>query len=182
MDLPLSARALAALDARLRATGAGRIRIVLVGASAGILTGQLPRGRTTVDCDVLSVAPAEAEAALLRAADAVAEELGLPPSWFNTDVQLLRHALPDGWEARCTVVHPGDALEVRAIGRIDLLCMKVYAGRAQDLEDLRSMSPTRDELRFASSYVETRRTRGEPDAHVADARAVIASLGGHHGR
>ncbi len=121
------------------------------------------------------------EGALLRAADEVSVRLGLPPTWLNTDVQLLRHALPDGWEARCATIHVGDALEVRAIGRIDLLCMKIYAGRPQDLEDLRSMSPTGDELGFARSYVEALRSRGEPDTHVADARAVIAFLGGADG-
>jgi hypothetical protein len=181
MDVSLSMRALVALDTWLRVEGAAGVRIVLVGASAGILTGQLPRGRTTVDCDVMTVLPPDAEGALLRAADEVSVRLGLPPTWLNTDVQLLRHALPDGWEARCAAIHVGDALEVLAIGRIDLVCMKIYAGRPQDLEDLRSMSPTGDELGFARSYVETLRSRGEPDTHVADARAVIAFLGGADG-
>ena len=161
---------------------AGPIDILVVGACAGILTGELPRGRTTIDCDVMVIAPVGAEADLLSASERVAQELGMPARWFNTDVQLLRHALPAAWEGRRVHVLHAGALHVHAIGRLDLLAMKVYAGRAQDLDDVRAMRPRPEELRFVAAYLDALAVAGEPAPHIADARTVLDALEGSHGR
>ena len=161
---------------------AGPIDILVVGACAGILTGELPRGRTTIDCDVMVIAPVGAEADLLSASERVAQELGMPARWFNTDVQRLRHALPAAWEGRRVHVLHAGALHVHAIGRLDLLAMKVYAGRAQDLDDVRAMRPSPDELRFVAAYLDALAVAGEPAPHIGDARTVLDALEGSHGR
>lgn len=72
-------------------------------------------------------------------------------------------------------------LHVHAIGRLDLLAMKAYAGRPQDIEDLRAMSPQPMELRFVEEFLATLAVAGEPDRHIADARAIIDALRGSHG-
>ena len=182
MDQSRSRQALVRLGEHLRDASAGPADILVVGACAGMLIGELPRGRTTLDCDVMVIAPIGAEADLLTASERVARELGMSAQWFNTDVQLLRHALPGGWEGRrLHVLHAG-TLHVHAIGRLDLLAMKVYAGRAQDLDDVRVMRPRTDELGFVAAYLDTLAAAGEPAAHIADARAVLDALGGSHGR
>lgn len=103
------------------------------------------------------IAPRETEDALLAAADDVAAELGLPACWFNTDVQLLIHALPMGWQDRRVLACASGRLRVDAIGRVDLLAMKVYAGRAQDLQDIRDMEPLLHELRVVASFIDLER-------------------------
>lgn len=182
MDEPQVVKALADLDGRARAMGLAAVDVLLVGASAGILTGQLPRHRTTTDCDVIEVRPAGAEEVLMAAAEAVAGERGLPRNWLNTDAQMLRHALPESWRDRAVTVFSGDAMRVMAIGRLDLVCMKIYAGRAQDLDDLRSMRPSSEELDLVDTYLERLAARGEPEAHLADAREVLASFRERHAR
>lgn len=81
-----------------------KIEILLVGGAAGMVTDVLPAGRTTSDCDVMVYMPQEALAAVEAAAGHVAEEMGLAAHWLNSDVQLRRDALPDGWESRRMLV------------------------------------------------------------------------------
>ena len=176
MDSSIVKRALQLLGERLLTRHDADVEVLLVGASAGMLTGQLPRGRTTVDCDVMVIAPRETEGALLAAADDVAVELGLPTCWFNTDVQLLIHALPMGWQDRRVRACASGRLRVDAIGRVDLLAMKVYAGRVQDLQDIRDMAPLLHELRFVAAFIDALESAGEPMAHITDARTILAEL------
>ena len=79
------------------------VKIIIVGA-AGMLTGILPFGRTTFDCDVILCEPTDRLAELENIASGVAKKLGLPPRWLNADVQLLFDALPRGWESRRVMV------------------------------------------------------------------------------
>lgn len=175
-------QAFAAVDRHLGAARISVVEVLLIGASAGMLTGQLPRHRITTDCDVMDVRPAAAEVLLMDAAEAVARERGLSRSWLNTDAQLLRHALPAGWRTRTVTVFLGQAIRVMAIGRVDLICMKVYAGRAQDVEDLRCMKPSADELGVVDAYLGTLAVHGEPRSHLEDARTVLDFLRSLHAR
>ena len=69
------------------------VKIIIVGGAAGMLTGILPVGRTTFDCDVILCEPTDRLAELENIASGVAEKLGLPPRWLNADVQLLFNVL-----------------------------------------------------------------------------------------
>jgi len=180
MDESEAMQAFAAVDRHLGATRIAVVDVLLIGSSAGLLTGQLPRHRTTTDCDVMDIRPATAEGLLLNAAEAVARERGLSRSWLNTDAQMLRHALPEGWRTRTVTVFLGQAIRVMAIGRVDLICMKVYAGRAQDMDDLRCMKPSEDELGLVDAYLGTLEVHGEPQSHLEDARLVLDSLRSRH--
>jgi hypothetical protein len=44
-------------------------------------------------------------------------------------------------------------LRVYAAGRLDLIAMKFYAGRPQDIEDLIDLSPTPEERKFVREYI-----------------------------
>lgn len=95
----------AAIELALRRLGARftypiDVELLLVGGAAGMLSGVLPRSRTTIDCDVMLASPDEALGPIEDAARAMASELGLPSSWLNSDVRLRRDALPRDWRSR----------------------------------------------------------------------------------
>lgn len=128
------------------------IEILLIGGAAGMVTGQLASERTTVDCDVVDYAPAEAMQAVERAAARVAGEMGLPDGWLSSQARQL-NILPDGWRSRRQHVGSFGQLHVYAIGRLDLLATKCYANRPQDREDIFAMQPTTGELEFVRTYL-----------------------------
>lgn len=155
------------------------IEILLVGGAAGMVTGVLPAGRTTTDCDVMVYLPEEALAAVETAAGQVAAEMGLASHWLNSDVQLRRDALPDGWHSRRIFVGMYGQVGVYAISRPDLIAMKVLAGRPQDLEDLAAMKPRQDELDLVDTYLSGLHTKGTCREQIEDAKLVLSTLDAH---
>ncbi len=152
------------------------IEVLLVGGAAGMLTGVFPPTRTTLDCDVMLYTPRAAAMAVEIAAETVAGRLGLPVKWFNGDVQMRLDALPDGWERRKLLVGEYGRLRVMSISRKDLIAMKVLAGRAQDIEDLRSMRVRADERAFVRTYLATLPAKGTTAAEIADAGALLDGM------
>lgn len=155
------------------------IEILLVGGAAGMMTGVLPGARTTTDCDVMVYMPEDALAAVESAAGRVAEELGLADRWLNSDAQIRRDVLPDGWERRKVMVGVFGILHVDAASRPDLIAMKVLAGRTQDLEDLASLRPRQDELDFVAMYLAGLESKGTSREQIEDARLVLSTLEAH---
>lgn len=155
------------------------IEILLVGGAAGMVSGVLPAGRTTADCDVMMYLPEEALAPVETAAGQVADEMGLASRWLNSDVQIRRDALPEGWKARRILVGVYGLLRIFAVSRPDLIAMKVLAGRAQDLEDLAALKPRRDELDFVDAYLTGLDAKGTHQEQIEDARLVLSTLEAH---
>lgn len=152
------------------------VELLLVGGAAGMLTGSLPATRTTTDCDVMVYIPPEAMSAVERAADLVGAEQGLPDHWLNSNVQLRVDALPVGWESRKIWVGTWGRLRVWAASRVDLIAMKVLAGRAQDLEDLGALRLRSDDVAFVRAYLKSLPGRGTPQAQIDEAMELLASL------
>lgn len=153
------------------------VELLLVGGAAAMVTGVLPASRTTTDCDVMDYAPPGSMSAVELAAERVAKELGLAPTWLNSDVQIRRDTLPDGWRQRRVHVGVYGRLHVWAASRLDLIAMKVIAGRAQDLEDLRDMRVRRDEAEFVRRHLASLPAKGTARSQIEDALVVLGSLG-----
>jgi hypothetical protein len=179
MQAEVIERALALLGERL--SYPSDIEILLVGGAAGMLTGQLAPTRTTIDCDVMAALPPDALSTVERAAQELSDEMGLAPNWLNSDVQLRRDALPTTWRSRRVLVGQWGRLRVLAISRLDLLAMKVLSGRPQDLEDIRAIGPTSDDLRFVREYLEALPDRGTLASEVDEARELLLALESRHG-
>jgi hypothetical protein len=124
----------------------------------------------------MAYVPESAMEAVERAAQEVAEELGLAANWLNSDVQLRRDALADDWQTRRIWIGTWGQLRVFAVSRVDLIAMKVLAGRAQDLEDIRTMKPRPEDVEFVCRYLDGLAAKGTPLEQVAEAREVLASL------
>jgi len=174
MDTTTVERALEKLGERF--TYHTGVDLLLVGGAAGMLTGVLPPARTTTDCDVMAYVPESAIEAVERAAQEVAEELGLAANWLNSAVQLRRDALADDWQSRRIWIATWGQLRVFAVSCVDLIAMKVLAGRAQDLEDIRWMKPRPDDVEFVQRYLDGLPGEGTSPEQIAEAKDVLASM------
>jgi hypothetical protein len=167
-----------------------RIRIVVIGGAALNLRGIVSRVTTDVDVVafatgggarvVLETPPVPLPAALVRARERVAQELGLGHEWLNSEpADLLRLGLPEGAEGRLDWEVFG-GLEVGVLHPDDLVPLKLYAaahehwtGRGRHYGDLVALRPTIDVLEVAKGWVE----RQDPsDALGVLIRRVIEEL------
>lgn len=154
MDVATLMQALRETAAEL---GSGaRVTLVIMGGSAGLLGGWLRQERVTRDCDVGIVDPEQAWSAVLAAAKAVEQRLGLPQNWLNRQVEMYSWCLPLGWQGRSEEVERIGAVEIRRLARIDLICAKVMGApkRPQDRQDLQDLQPTVEELTFAEEHLD----------------------------
>lgn len=155
------------------------VRIVLCGAVAGILGGDLSSERMTLDCDVIVSEPREGFDAVADAAFDVAQALELRPLWLNHDSRMYAHMLPSGWKRRLRRVDRFGPLEVMVVGRRDLMALKLMGvdKRPQDLEDLESMRPTRAEIEFLAQYLTAMETESLERRRYDAQRTVLDELG-----
>jgi hypothetical protein len=160
------------------------VEIVIAGGAAGMLLGIWAPDRVTEDCDIVEISPpTQPRRALMQAAREAADEIGLSPDWLNDHFMTFGSldTLSDGWRQRCVKVGTFGALEVTSLGRQDLLAMKLYAGRAQDIQDIRSgtAAMTAKDLLFMRAYLDSLhrpwRKHIKPD-QLAHAYAVLAEM------
>ncbi len=135
-------------------------RRVLIACGGGALIAMKITERRTRDIDI--IAPA-IDPTLQDIAIRLAQEFGLSKQWLNNGPSSLARDLTSGWEGRTVSVFRGKCLELKALGREDLLATKLYAfcDREDDFEDVIKLAPTHEELnrlvpwvlaRDASSY------------------------------
>ncbi len=168
-DIPIE-RALMALGELLAAEG-DEVHLIAVGGAALRLLGLIDR--TTSDVDVIArlpdasgpVSPPDPlPPAVVRAAAAVARDLGLPADWLNTEIAAqwrtgLPPALGDDLSWRRFGGPPG-GLHLGLVGRRTLIALKLFAAadrgpRSVHFQDLRALRPTRLELETAAEWVRT---------------------------
>ena len=171
--LPLE-QALTALGELLAADGVD-VRLIAVGGAALRLLGLVDR--TTTDVDIIARLPPEGSGrpheveypeplpeAVVRAAAAVARDLGLPPDWLNTEIAAQwRTGLPPGLGDDLTWMRfggPPGGLYLGLVGRRTLLALKLFAAvdrgpRSVHFQDLRALVPTPEELVVAAAWVRT---------------------------
>ena len=156
-------RALATLGRRARQP----VSLVLGGSAALILSEELRR--PTDDGDVVTSEPEIADLQVLIRS--VADGEGLPAGWLNGSIQSYTHVLPKDYKSRLVSLPPFDRLRVRLLGRSDVILMKVYGMRARDIDDLRAIGPTSDELAFVRAQLQSILAK-EPEK-AEDMRALL---------
>lgn len=156
------------------------IQIIIAGGVAGLLGQYLDQSRTTGDCDVLNDVDDQTWGQLQIAVAKVATELDLPSGWLNRESRIYQNCFALGWEDRAVEVGRFGPLDVRIISRKDLIASKVVSAttRQYDLEDLKAINPTTEELHFTSDHLD-RLEAEDLDAKCYDKeRAILDSLRG----
>lgn len=125
-------------------------RLELAGGAAMILGGHLERA--TEDADVLHAVPRLTE--LADHIEAVAREQDLAEGWLNDAAKAYRDVLPADYVERLEHVGTFENLKVFVLGRRDLLLLKLYAMRVGDIEDLRTLEPTDEEISWIESQLD----------------------------
>jgi len=136
---------------------------VVIGGAALNLTGIIET--RTRDCDIISPEiPQNIQDEISKFA-MIQREQGTPISddWINDMPKQIATILEPGWESRTVKAFEGKAICLYALGRFDLLCTKLdaYCGRQVDLPDCVAMSPSKEELDNAFSWVH--KQDGNPD-------------------
>jgi Nucleotidyltransferase of unknown function (DUF6036) len=166
---------LSAFD-RYLAERALRFDGVIVGGAALNLLGVV--SRPTKDCDVLHPKlPEEIKAAARAfAADMRRDGEALADDWLNNGPEALVEHLQPTWEERIQTLFTGVAIQLRCLGREDLLCAKLFAlcDRGLDLADCLALAPTSHELAALLPWLEQQDLNPDWPAHV---RATLADLG-----
>lgn len=161
-------RTLRALSMRLEENNAAPVELVLCGGAALILSGMAER--VTRDVDIVALrdgsrlaTPDPLPPELQKAADEVAEDLGLSPQWLNNgpssgDGGLFQMGLPEGFADRLHRRDYGRHLNVYFIDRRDQVHFKLYAAvdrGGYHIDDLRALHPSVDELEAAAAWAMT---------------------------
>ncbi|QDU70385.1 hypothetical protein [Mucisphaera calidilacus] len=177
MDRTQAIAALQQTGNLLTETACNSVTVILGGAVAAMVVAGLPATSVTHDCDVIVSEPDAGWESVHDAARQVAERRGLPADWLNRDSRIYAHLLPIGWRKRCESVGRFGSLEVLAIGRRDLMAMKLMGApvRPQDLEDIIAMRPTAGDIAFLREHLDrldaeslTRETHDAPRAILDD--------------
>lgn len=153
-----------------------RLDAVVIGGAALNLLGVITRA--TKDCDILDppLPPAIVDAARSFAAEVRRRGEELQDDWLNNGPASLASVLPPGWRDRLQPTFSGAAIQLRCLGRDDLLRSKLFAlcDRGFDLGDCVALAPAAEELRAISPWLEQQDGHPGWPAHV---RATLADLG-----
>ena len=174
--IPMSPReTLEAFDRYLTQRGL-RLDAVVIGGAALNLLGVI--SRATKDCDILDppLPSPIVEAARSFAAGVRKRGEVLQDDWLNNGPASLTSVLPPGWRDRLQIVFSGAAIELRCLGREDLLRSKLFAlcDRGFDLGDCLALAPSASELDAILPWLEQQDGHPGWPSHV---RTTLADLG-----
>jgi hypothetical protein len=145
--------------------------IFVIGGAAGLLTRELPASHTTADVDILPVA-----LSIDEPVREVGRKLNLPPSWLSDDCGVSDLLLPRGWRRRVKLILKSGKWKVHAVGRRDLIFMKMIANRARDREHLQIMRPTEAELDFVEHELKVLLRKKQSEHQRAKLTKIVQNL------
>lgn len=128
-----------------------QLEAIIVGGTALNLLGYI--SRQTRDVDI--IAPELSNELKQASKDFAKITPNLWEDWLNNGPASLTDILPIGWENRLQDSFQGKALQLKTLGRDDLLKTKLFAycDRGTDLADCLAMNPSKDELDDALRWV-----------------------------
>ncbi len=125
---------------------------ITIGGGAALILAH-GGNRQTGDIDALLSTPPLDEH-LRKLISQVAEEEELPEGWLNDASKGFLEVLGEGFLERRILIRSFVKLTVYCLSRQDLILMKLFAMRATDLEDLKFLDPTEEELSYVQGELE----------------------------
>lgn len=157
--------------------------VVAIGGASLVLLGYIDR--TTKDLDLVALMEAgnlisakPLPLGLLKEIKAVGMALELGEYWINGEpTSLLETGLPEGFENRL-IVKKYDGLTIHFAGRLDQICLKLYAAvdqgpKSKHFADLKRLTPTLDELLTAKKWNLTQDVSEEFSVSLAQALSAL---------
>lgn len=119
--------------------------LVIYGGAALISMGITQRA--TVDIDVFQP---KLDPILSEGIRFIAKKYLFDEHWINSTGNAFVKELPEGWRSRTVEYFKGRSLTISTLGRTDMIFTKLLAelDRQEDMQDLKQLKPTKDELNF----------------------------------
>jgi hypothetical protein len=127
------------------------VEITIAGGAALVLAHGLDR--QTADVDALVSTP-PFDTCLREAIASVAAAQELSERWLNDAAKGFVDVVGPGFTDRRVLLKVFGKLTVYALSRRDLILMKLYAMRPEDIEDLQALEPTDGEVDFVEGQLD----------------------------
>jgi len=119
--------------------------------------------RGTLDIDVVYSHPKLSH--FMNLISEIAEELGLPEKWMNDAASAWGDVLPTDFRNHLQPIGQYGGFEISSVSRRDLILLKFHSLRPEDIEDLKELSPTQEEIEYVRSQLERIAEFDPPAAH-----------------
>ena len=121
------------------------LEMIICGGAAAILAHKMKRNTADVDLVFLSYHPPDIE----RIKAEIADEFGVGAGWLNEGAKGYADYLPDDFRKRLIRINLRTKLITAwAIGRVDLIVMKLASFRPEDLEDIDSLGIRKEDVKI----------------------------------
>lgn len=147
---------------------------VVIGGGALIIMDIVDRKTKDIDCLDPDVPPQIKKASKNFAKEM--REFLLDENWLNNGPVTLKNELPSGWRLRLQKLYEGKAINLKCLGREDLLKSKLFAycdRTNPDFHDLIRLKPTIEELNDSIGWVQIRDVNPLWPEHVEKAFQVL---------
>ncbi|MBF0106204.1 MAG: hypothetical protein HQM16_12855 [Deltaproteobacteria bacterium] len=150
----------------------------IIGGAALIVLGIVDRKTRDVDCldPSLPLDVKKASVDFAKKFNKTTHETPLIENWFNNGPQTLKRDLPKDWQKRAVTFFKGQSLNLKTLGRQDLLLSKLFAycDRQADLNDCLALKPTLAELKSSYEWVVERDANPIWPRHVKNSFEFLA--------
>ena len=139
------------------------LHMIMGGGGAMVLAHGFPIG--TYDIDAVPIGQDFSE--LDEAVKEVAKELSISPDWLNPYFSTFVHTLPVSYKERLIRVHDGKKLTVDALGREDMLILKIFAGRQKDVAHAKLLIKSGANLKLIEEHLAVLKKKRIPNVDRA---------------
>ena len=120
------------------------LEMIICGGAAAILAHKMKRNTADVDLLFLSYRPPNFE----RIKAEIADEFGVDVNWLNEGAKGYADYLPNDFKKRLIRINlEGKLITAWAIGKVDLIVMKLAAFRPEDLEDIDNLGIEKEDIK-----------------------------------
>lgn len=152
-------KALSLFDQKLRFP----VKMMMGGGGAMVLAHGFPIATYDIDAVPLQT-PFEDLDGIVKE---VGNELNISPDWLNPYFSTFTHNLPKDYASRLIRVFAGKQLTVDALGREDMLIMKLFAGRQKDVPHAKLLLKSGINRELVERHLESLRARRIPGVDQA---------------